>query len=166
MGQKAVDARNKKEDKEKEEAESKRHKGENKKIHDELEKQKAKNTHDDEVAHKMQEDADAADAKEKKYAADMKKEDQERDDAAAAQADEDAEMKSCAMDGSECELDASPDSQHDTATCEKTIGHGGKVYYLADDMITCTKTKPAGGIVGSDEGATTLSTTGCTWEPP
>merc|ERR1712072_70955 len=136
--QKAVDARNKKEDKEKEEEESKRHKGENKKIHDEL-------------AHKMQEDADAADAKEKKYAADMKKEDQERDDEAAAQADEDAEMKSCAMDGSECELDASPDSKHDTASCEKTIGHGGKVYYLADDMITCTKKKPAGGIVGSDE---------------
>merc|ERR1712159_234145 len=140
-----------KEDKDKEEAEKKRHGKANAKIEADLKKEEAKNTKDDKKAAKMQKEADAADAKEKKFAADMKKADAARDAAAQAQADEDAEMKSCAMDGSECELDA----DDGTATCEKVIGHGGKKYYVGEDLVTCTTKKPSGAAVGSDDGGYT-----------
>merc|ERR1712159_325375 len=131
----------------------KKYQAEKDKVEALLKKKEAKNTKDDKKAAKMQKEADAADAKEKKFAADMKKADAARDAAAQAQADEDAEMKSCAMDGSECELDA----DDGTATCEKVIGHGGKKYYVGEDLVTCTTKKPSGAAVGSDD-------EGCTGE--
>merc|ERR1719271_1458098 len=133
-----VKADNEKEDKDREELEAHRHGAANAAIQKKLEADKAQNDKDDAAAAADQAEADAAEKHYEDTMEEDKEEDQARDDKGAAQAKLDGEMKSCAMDGSECELDA----EDGTATCEKVIGHGGDKFYVADDMVTCTTKKP------------------------
>jgi len=79
----------------------------------------------------MQQKADHAQATYKQALADAAKEDAARAARTNAQDAKDYEMKSCEMDGSECEM---PDG-----TCKKT---GPKGPFLAADLVMCTDKEP------------------------
>merc|ERR1711998_14272 len=74
-----------------------------------------------------------------------KKDQEEEDKAEDAEDHTDMEMKGCKSDGTECELDSADGS---TMTCHTVrnppagfVTNGMHEYYMAKDLVTCTKNK-------------------------
>jgi len=100
--------------------------------------------HKDTVIKALDDKAAAADKAEKAYSAKMAKEQGEMDKDEDAEDHTDEEMKGCADDGTQCELDSGKDDETMQCFPVKNMPAGmaavaGAEYYLAKDQVSCTK---------------------------